>query len=251
VGRASQGGRQLGGNATGCQPCTGVPARAWLWRSIDVIRAAGLHAGGRFQVCSRCRLLVVVKMSIQASAERFCKAPPRTSKCMAPASRRMQAAAQADLGSLGCSLTRCFPLEELPYHRGERGRVIQPGAAPQRGDKAHGRLKGGRRRLGLVMRGRRAAHVAGSHTGGVCDFEGSDERIDMEWHHRVGRGTALEGAGGRCGSRPLTAASWHRGQRTQRPACLDLKVLRQARKAQHRVDTRSGAVVKARDTTVA
>ena len=121
--RASQGGRQLGGNATGCQPCTGVPARAWLWRSIDVIRAAGLHAGGRFQVCSRCRLLVVVKMSIQASAERFCKAPPRTSKCMAPASRRMQAAAQADLGSLGCSLTRCFPLEELPYHRGERGRV--------------------------------------------------------------------------------------------------------------------------------
>jgi len=123
VGRASQGGRQLGGNATGCQPCTGVPARAWHWRSIDVIRAAGLHAGGRFQVRSRCRLLVVVKMSIQVSAERFCRAPPRTSKCMAPASRRMQAAAQADLGSLGCSLTRCFPLEELPYHRGERGRV--------------------------------------------------------------------------------------------------------------------------------
>jgi hypothetical protein len=37
-----------------------------------------------------------------------------------------------------------------------------------------------------------AAHVAGSRIGGVCDLEGSVERIDMGWNHRVWRGTALE-----------------------------------------------------------
>jgi hypothetical protein len=31
------------------QPRTGVPARAWLWRSIDVIRAADLRADRCFQ----------------------------------------------------------------------------------------------------------------------------------------------------------------------------------------------------------
>ncbi len=60
----------------------------------------------------------------------------------------MQVATQADLGSLGCSVTRCFPLEELPYHRGARGRVYSRVPRLYRGDKTHGRLKGDRRRLG-------------------------------------------------------------------------------------------------------
>ena len=103
----------------------------------------------------------------------------------------MQVATQADLGSLGCSVTRCFPLEELPYHRGVRGRVYSRVPRLYMGDKTHGRLKGDRRRLGQVMCCPGAAHVAGSHTGGACDLEGSVERIDMGWNHRVWRGTAL------------------------------------------------------------
>lgn len=123
-------------------------------------------------------------------------------------------------GVVGLFIDPVLPAGRTPLPPGSAGPRLQPGAAPQRGDKAHGRLEGGRRRLGLVMRSRRAAHVAGSHIGGACDLEGSGERIDMGWHHRVWRGTALGGAGGWCGSRPLTAALWHRGQRTQRPACL-------------------------------
>ena len=50
----------------------------------------------------------------------------------------MRIATQADLGSLGCSVTRCFPLEELPYHRGVRGRVYSRVPRLYRGGKQTG-----------------------------------------------------------------------------------------------------------------
>lgn len=81
--------------------------------------------------------------------------------------------------------------------------------------------------------------------GDTGDEVRSEGPIDGEGTRRVLRGTAQRGAVCRCGSRPLTAASWRRGQRTQRPACLDLTVLRQAHKARRRVDMRTGMVVKA------
>lgn len=78
------------------QPGTGVPARAWLLKvetgPSDRQTSMPVDAS---RVCSREGPLVVVKISIQAGAERFRGAPPCTSKCKAPASRRMQIASQA------------------------------------------------------------------------------------------------------------------------------------------------------------
>jgi hypothetical protein len=147
--------------------------------------------------------------------------------------------------SLGESMTRFFPLD-APLPPGSAGPCLGSRAAPQRGDKARDRLKGGRQRLGHVRGGAGAAScVAGAHKAAPATKSGPKDRSMGEGTRRVLRGTAQRGAVCRCGSRPLTAASWRRGQRTQRPACLDLTVLRQARKARRRVDMRTGMVVKA------
>ena len=91
------------------------------------------------------------------------------------------------------------------------------------------------------MRSRRAAHVAGSHRGGARDLEGSGERIDMGWHHRVWRGTAPELLEQ---SRRLVRVTTANGcfmalranGRSVRPAC-DRQILWQAHKARTEVDT--------------
>jgi hypothetical protein len=86
-----------------------------------------------------------------------------------------------------------LPAGRTPLPPGSAGPRLWSCAAPQRGDRAHERLKGDRRRLGYVVHCLGAAHSgASAHEGSACDLGGSDERIDMEWHHRVWRGTALE-----------------------------------------------------------
>jgi hypothetical protein len=94
-----------------------------------------------------------------------------------------------------------------PTTRGHGAVVSDRVLRLNRGDKAHGRLEGDRRRLGYVMRGSKAAHVAGERIGSACGLEGSDERIDRGKGFTASCAARLsEGAGGRCGSRPLTAA---------------------------------------------
>ncbi len=132
------------------------------------------------KVCSLRGLLVNLKKSTQVSAEHFCRAPPRTSKCKPCAHLDGRARPPGWTGiRLGSSVTRCFPLEGPPYHQGARGHRLGSGAAPQRGDKAHGRLEGGRRRLGYVMTPPRGgAHRRRPHVGSACDLEGVDDWID-------------------------------------------------------------------------
>lgn len=85
-----------------------------LRRSIDVIRAADLRADRCFQGLQPMTAAGGRKNDYPGECRAFPQGTPRTSKCVAPASRSDAGCHPGDLGSLGCSVTRCFPLEELP-----------------------------------------------------------------------------------------------------------------------------------------
>ena len=150
------------------------------WRSRQRASDRRTHAAGRrFQGFQPARAAGGLKNNYPGKCGAFLQGTPAHFKVQACAHLDGCGSPPVSTGiRLGSSVTRCFPLEEPPYHQGARGRRLGSGAAPQRGDKAHGRLKGGRRRLGYVMRGSKAAHVAGERIGSACDLEGSDERID-------------------------------------------------------------------------
>ena len=85
--RSSQGGRSSGrdadASATSRRPRAGMTVRGRGMRR----RVGGPQGRQTLPGLQPRRLRVVVKMTIQVSAERFRRAPPRTSKCVAPASR--------------------------------------------------------------------------------------------------------------------------------------------------------------------
>lgn len=149
-------------------------------------------------------------------------------------------------------MTRCFPLEDPPTTRG-RGAASEVACSTPKGTTRHASAsRAVDEGSGLSCHCHVAAHsVAHARCGGAHDGEESVERIDEGGNRRVWRGTALDEAGSRCGSRPLTAA--HGTEtigRSVRPAC-DAWILWQAHKARNGVDTIAASDVKQRARFVA
>jgi hypothetical protein len=164
------------------------------------------------RVRSRSRLQVVCKKIYPGRCAAFPQgAPPCTLRCKAPASRWMPIASQAGLGSLGSSLTRCFPLEGPPTTRGH-GAASEIECCASEGRQHTGASS----RAGAVDEGSGwsctafGQHtIAGAHVATTVTSRVPKDGINAGRNHRVGRGTARGGAACRCGSRPRTAASWH------------------------------------------
>lgn len=163
----------------------------------------------------------------------------------------MRFASQAGLGSLGLFSDPMLPVGRLPYHRRERGRVCgrvpclengRQGARAPRGRSTKARVC--RTLLG-------AAHRAASvHECSACDLEGPMNGWIRKGIAASGAARLSNGAGGWCGSRPLTAASWLRAiGYSARPAC-DAWILWQAHKARGGVDTIAAGHVKREELTV-
>jgi len=76
------------------------------------------------RVCSRLRLLVVVKKTAQVGTARFCTAPPCTPRCKAPAPRWVSIASQFRLGLRWVNRWPGSSRWTPPYHQGARGHVM-------------------------------------------------------------------------------------------------------------------------------
>ncbi len=176
-------------------------------------------AGRRFQGLQPARAAGGLKNDYPGKCGAFLQGTPVHFKVQGlRTSRWMRHAPQTHLGFAWVLQVPDAPVGRAPLPPGGTGPSSRIGCcASMRGDKAHGRLEGGRRWLGYVM----TPHSGGVHRRQGCTSaaqatsKGPMNGSTGKGLHRGLRGTArelletleiLERSRGRCGSRPLTAA---------------------------------------------
>jgi hypothetical protein len=173
-------------------------------------------AGRRFQGLQPARAAGGLKNDYPGKCGAFLQGTPVHFKVQGlRTSRWMRHAPQTRLGFAWVLQVPDAPVGRAPLPPGGTGPSSRIGCcASMRGDKAHGRLEGGRRWLGYVM----TPHSGGVHRRQGCTSaaqatsKGPMNGSTGKWLHRGLRGTArellevLQRSRGGCGSRPLTAA---------------------------------------------
>jgi len=220
------------------------------WRSRRAIRPADLHAGRRFQGLQPRRAAGGRKNIYPGRRGAFPQGTPVHFDVQGTGISQDADRLPGLTGLTGLFIDPLLPVGRPPYHRGARGRVLVVCCASE--GRQRTRAPQGRSTKARVCHDAAVRHRTATQARTLAaPATSKGPKNGSMWEGvtaSCAAGLSVE-PGGWCGSRPLTAASWHRGHRTSvRPAC-DRWILWQAHKARREVDTTAQADVKQRALT--